>query len=254
MSKIQTREAVPHGNDFIPVAERWIGSWRLSLDRRPMSGSEVQKTYDGQASRWNSALRLLGTEAAYYALCATVARDLTVSVPGQCLRVLDAGSGTGALSSAFLASCRLPTRLHALDASPHMLAEAQRTYARRGVEASLHLGDVRKLPFENASMDVVLTAHVLEHLADPQQALADMMRVLRPGGLLLLIGTKSSPASLPIRILWRTRGFVPDRLRAWIHDAGATDIERLRPTSLPIFNRISLAFLAKKPLRIPPTE
>jgi len=238
----------------IPVAERWLGSWRLSLHRRPLSRREVRATYDAQASGWNRALSTLGTEGAYRAICVAVARDLTAPVPGQPLRVLDAGSGTGAFSLAFLRAAPQKFQFHALDTSPHMLAEAQRTYRDEGIEASLHLGDVRTLPFDSGSLDVVLSAHVLEHLADPQAALSEMIRVLRPGGLLLIVGTKASPASLPIQMLWRTHGFDATRLADWIIGAGASDIERIKPEAMPVFNQISLAFVARKPLYIPLTD
>lgn len=254
MTRNQTHQADPSGEDFIPVAERRIGSWRLSLHRQALSRRQIRRTYNAQASGWNRALRALGTEAAYRAVCAAFAQKLTTLVPEKTLQILDAGSGTGALSSAFIASCKAPVRLHALDASPHMLAEAQRTYACDGLKALLHLGDICGLPFESGSMDVVLTAHVLEHLADPQRALTELMRVLRPGGWILLIGTKASPVSLPIQMLWRTHGFAPNELEARIRDAGATHVERLKPVPMPLFNQLSLTFLARKPLNHSPTD
>lgn len=238
----------------IPVAERWFGSWRLSLHRRPLSRREVQTTYDAQAAGWNKALSTMGTEAAYRAICAEAAHDLTVRGPGQPLRVLDAGSGTGAFSSAFVREAPHKVQLHALDTSPHMLAEAKRTYRTGRIQASLHLGDIRILPFEDDSLDVILSAHVLEHLANPQAALAEMVRVLRPGGTLLIIGTRASAASLAIQMHWRTHGFKRERLAAWIASSGATDIERIKPKAKPLFNQISLAFAAKKPLYIPLTD
>jgi ubiquinone/menaquinone biosynthesis C-methylase UbiE len=46
-------------------------------------------------------------------------------------------------------------------------------------------GDVRELPYGNGVFDLVMTAHVLEHLVDPSVALNEMVRALKPGGLLV---------------------------------------------------------------------
>ncbi|GGY43285.1 hypothetical protein GCM10007148_10000 [Parvularcula lutaonensis] len=219
-----------------------------------MSDPELRQTYDAQASGWNRALGTLGTEAAYRALCAAFTRDLTAPVPGQPLQVLDAGAGTGAFSSAFLREAVERVELHALDTSRHMLVEAQRRYREMGTEARLHLGDVRRLPFTDGTLDVVLMAHVLEHLAEPRDVLAEMFRVLRPGGRILIAATRASAASLPIQVFWKTHGFEANRFAAWLSEAGASDVERIEPAGMPLFNQISLAFAARKPLRLPETD
>ena len=60
-------------------------------------------------------------------------------------------------------------------------------------------GDARALPFGSDVFDRVVAAEVLEHIPDDQRALAEIARVLRPGGLLAV----TVPAWLPERICWR---------------------------------------------------
>lgn len=60
-------------------------------------------------------------------------------------------------------------------------------------------GDATRLPFPDATFDVVITSEVLEHITDDTAAIAEMVRVLRPGGRF----AASVPAEFPERINWR---------------------------------------------------
>ena len=95
--------------------------------------------------------------------------------PGQPL-VADVGGGTGALLGA-IRSAAPRARVVTLDASAQMLRAAR---ARRG--ASAVVADALALPFRDGSVDAVMLAYVLFHVADPWQAAAEAARVLRPGG------------------------------------------------------------------------
>ena len=92
--------------------------------------------------------------------------------------MLDAGAGTGALSRELAAA--LPTVHPVLvDLSPAMLARAEDLRDLRAV-ASLDA-----LPFHDGQFDVVLCAWVIETVDDPRAVVTELLRVLRPGGLLL---------------------------------------------------------------------
>jgi SAM-dependent methyltransferase len=95
--------------------------------------------------------------------------------PGRPL-VADVGGGAGALMGA-IRSAAPRARVVTLDASAQMLRAAR---ARRG--ASAVVADALALPFPDESVDAVILAYVLFHLADPWQAVAQAARVLRPGG------------------------------------------------------------------------
>ena len=110
--------------------------------------------------------------------------DRAALAPGDA--VLDVGCGPGDDLFA-MANLVGPTgRLVGLDASAVMLAEAGRRAAGRGLDVEFELGDATALPFPDATFDVCRASRVLEHLADPAGALAEMARVTRPGGRIVV--------------------------------------------------------------------
>ncbi len=74
-----------------------------------------------------------------------------------------------------------------VDLSPEMLALARKYAAELGLEADLREGDAAHLPFPDASFDTVVCALSLCSIPDPERAIAEMHRVLVPGGHLLLL-------------------------------------------------------------------
>ena len=107
------------------------------------------------------------------------AQDVAVAALAEVhpARLLEVGCGTGA----FAQRCaeELGCEVVALDASPEMV----RTTAGRGIDA--RVGDVRELPFADGSFDCAVAAWMLYHVADIDRALAELARVLRPGGRLV---------------------------------------------------------------------
>ena len=78
-------------------------------------------------------------------------------------------------------------RITGIEISPAMLALARKRAADLGVQAELVEGDAQQLPFDNASFDTVLCALSLCTIPDHARAIAEMARVLKPGGTLLLL-------------------------------------------------------------------
>jgi SAM-dependent methyltransferase len=95
---------------------------------------------------------------------------------------LDAGCGTGRALEVLRRAVGPAGCVIGLDLTPEMLAEAARK--RRTSDASLMLGDVGRMPLRDGSVDVVLGAGLLPHLADPRAGLTELARVTRAGGTL----------------------------------------------------------------------
>ncbi|MFG2981841.1 class I SAM-dependent methyltransferase [Streptomyces sp. NPDC048258] len=92
-------------------------------------------------------------------------------------RWLDAGCGTGALTSALTAHAR-PRTVVGLERSPAFAASA-----RRATGAPCVVADAQALPFADAVCDAVVSGLVLNFLPAPEAAVAEAVRVVRPGGL-----------------------------------------------------------------------
>jgi ubiquinone/menaquinone biosynthesis C-methylase UbiE len=96
--------------------------------------------------------------------------------------VLDVGCGTGALLDIVLAT-RPGVRALGIDLSPEMIEVARE---RLGDRADLRVADAEALPFPDGRVDLVVCVDSFHHYPHPAAALAEMRRVTRPGGALVL--------------------------------------------------------------------
>ncbi|MET8966729.1 methyltransferase domain-containing protein [Streptomyces hydrogenans] len=155
------------------------------------------------------------------------------------LDVLDVGCGPGTIT-ADLAALVAPGRVVGVDAAEDVLDKARATAAERGLGGvEFRVADVHALDFPDDSFDVVHAHQVLQHVGDPVQALREMRRVCRPGGVVAARDSDYGaftwyPAS-PVLDDWqdlyrrvaRANGGEPDagrRLFAWAREAGFTDV------------------------------
>jgi ubiquinone/menaquinone biosynthesis C-methylase UbiE len=113
-------------------------------------------------------------------------------------RVLEVGCGRG-VALPGLARLLRPSRLVGLDIEPAFLAEAGQRLEVAGVVAELVPGDVRRMPFPRASFDLVVDFGTCYHIARPGAALAEIARVLAPGGLFIHETPVSQLLSHPVR-------------------------------------------------------
>jgi SAM-dependent methyltransferase len=94
------------------------------------------------------------------------------------LRVLDVGCGTGPFS---LVAQERGANVVSLDLGVELLRRARGKGARRTIA-----GDAAALPFADGSFDVVMSSECIEHTPGPEQSVAEMLRVLRSGGILVV--------------------------------------------------------------------
>ncbi|GAA0732872.1 class I SAM-dependent methyltransferase [Dactylosporangium roseum] len=124
-------------------------------------------------------------------------RDTRAWIAGQATGdTLEVAIGTGLNLPYYPAGVRLT----GIEWSPAMLRIARRRAADLGREVELHTGDAQALDFPDARFDTVACTFALCAIPDARAALAEMARVLRPGGLLLLADHVASPV-WPVRAL-----------------------------------------------------
>jgi len=108
--------------------------------------------------------------------------------------VLDVGCGTGTLAILAKKIVGRSGTVCGIDASPEMLARARSKAARAGVEVRFESAAAQALPFEGSSFDLALGTMMLHHLgrAARRELAAELRRVLKPGGRVLLVDFAST--------------------------------------------------------------
>jgi ubiquinone/menaquinone biosynthesis C-methylase UbiE len=105
---------------------------------------------------------------------------------GPCT-ILDVGTGTAQIP---IELCRRPGDWHvtAADLAQSMLDVAAENIAAARLSERIKLQhlDAKRLPFENGQFDVVMTNSIIHHIPAPEECLAEMVRVVAPGGLLFV--------------------------------------------------------------------
>jgi SAM-dependent methyltransferase len=138
-------------------------------------------------------------------------------------RILEVGCGYGWISQALWDAAKIEWT--GVDHSAEMIRRLRALHPQCGLRAMR--ADARQLPFRDGEFDKVVCTGVLMHISEYVVAVQELIRVLRPGGLLLCsINNKLSPVSVPVR-LWnlRKQGFVqkfhvPSSFRSLLHKGG----------------------------------
>jgi demethylmenaquinone methyltransferase/2-methoxy-6-polyprenyl-1,4-benzoquinol methylase len=164
-----------------------------SVDERE-KGARVRGVFDSVAPRYDLMNDLMsgGLHRAWKAY--TVA----VAALRESDRVLDVAAGTGDLTRAFARQVRAPRGLVVqTDINEAMLRRGRDRLLDEGLVVPAAICDAESLPFEGGSFDLVSVAFGLRNMTHKEQALAEMCRVLRPGGRLLVL--EFSKVAAPLR-------------------------------------------------------
>jgi SAM-dependent methyltransferase len=148
------------------------------------------------------------------------------------MRVLDVGCGTGVVA---ITAARLGAVLTGADLTPELLQRARENARIAGVEIGWHEADVEELPFGDAEFDAVLSQFAHMFAPQPELAISEMLRVLKPGGTIafstwppeLLVGSTMAlsarylpppPPGVAPPILWGDPAVVRQRLGSGVKD------------------------------------
>jgi ubiquinone/menaquinone biosynthesis C-methylase UbiE len=183
-----------------PIPESPVEHWLDDATLRNIYSSQYWNDLDAErAKEWWIAD---GGEAAYARLDAyleesglmedyRVGEAYVSSMPAARLSIADLASGIGWTSSLL---SKLPNvgKVHAVEISQHRLEllfpQAMKMFGGEWTKVSRNLGSFYQLKFDPASLDIVFLSSAFHHAENPLRLLAEIDRVLRPGGRLILIG------------------------------------------------------------------
>ena len=167
--------------------------------------SHVRKVFDSVASRYDvmNDLMSMGMHRAWKAYTVAVA-NLKV---GE--RVLDIAGGTGDLARAFAKKVGDNGMVVHTDINEAMLRQGRNRLLDEGLILPTGLCDAEKLPFKTASFDLVSVAFGLRNMTHKDLALAEMCRVLKPGGRLLVLEFSKVAAPLQKPYDWYSFKVLP---------------------------------------------
>jgi ArsR family transcriptional regulator len=197
-----------------PTAARDDTLLRQTLAARKARAVSGRSFFDEVGPEWDALRTVFGDDLLR-------ARATASLVPPR-LRVADVGTGTGVLA---LELAALGLDVVGVDQSAGMLDTAREKWA--ATEATSHgkvefrEGDAHALPLRDASVDAAFGHMVLHSLAEPERAIEEMYRVVKPGGQIILVDFLLHDhdwMQQELGLVWL--GFEPDTLKAWIESAG----------------------------------
>ncbi len=158
---------------------------------------------------------------------------LRLSAASPADEVLDAGCGPGIVACALAPLVR---SVVGTDLTPAMLARAADVARHRGLgNVTFREGDMERLPFPDGSFSLVVTRYTFHHLLRPAAALAELVRVCRPGGRVVVVDAAVPPDKAAaydalelIRDPSHVHALDPEALVALVTGAGLREVEAVR--------------------------
>ena len=181
-----------------------------TVDEREKA-KRVRGVFDSVASNYDvmNDLMSMGMHRAWKAYTVAVANLKAGD------KVLDIAGGTGDLARAFARDVGASGMVVHTDINEAMLRQGRNRLLDEGLVLPTNLCDAEKLPYRNASFDLVSVAFGLRNMTHKDVALAEMCRVLKPGGRLLVLEFSKVAAPLKKPYDWYSFNILP-RLGQWI--------------------------------------
>ncbi len=151
--------------------------------RSSLNIDKLLKVYAGVSSRYDLQHGLLTAFSDERGRKALVKNSVS---PGKI--ILDCGAGTGSLSLYASELMKGKGKIFLFDLSKEMLLKAKEKFNSSAAKsiANFSVGDMLKLPYSDSSFDVVLSSYSLCPVYDPVRGVKEMLRVLKPGGLIAI--------------------------------------------------------------------
>lgn len=205
-----------------PAAVRDRAALARVVDAR---GARSRTFFDEVGPEWDALRKVWGDELLR-------ARALNRLLP-RGITVADVGTGTGVLAHEL---ARAGLRVVAVDHSTAMLEAARRKLLDSGLEGvELRLGEASDLPLADGEVDAAFAHMVLQYLPSPQEALLEMVRVVKPGGEVVVIDFMRHDREWmkhELGVLWM--GFPPEDIASQF---GAAGLEEIRLEIVPPASR-----------------
>jgi 2-polyprenyl-3-methyl-5-hydroxy-6-metoxy-1,4-benzoquinol methylase len=207
--------------------------------------TETENMYDRMAPIWSSVVNRLGFYSAYHALVHDAFDRSHIDERQPEFRVLDVGTGGGTFALAFLDNLIGDLEIDLLDNSSQMLAAAQKTLQVAGHRCKTIYAGLGQSERNIGVYDVVLAAHVIEHLTDHQAAIKSLFDLLKPGGTLFLVVSKPHWCSKLVWLNMRHRVYTAPEVMDALNRSG---FQLCRPYYFPKGppSRLSIGYFATR--------
>jgi ArsR family transcriptional regulator len=194
-----------------PTAERDAAALGRVMEAR---AARSRSFFDAVGTEWDALREVFNDEALRArAIARLVGPDLVVA---------EVGTGTGILATEL---ARLGLRVIAIDHSSRMLEAARAKLAEEGLAGiELRQGEASELPLEDCETDAALAHMVIQYLPSPAEAIREMARVVKPGGVVVVVDFVSHEHEWMRQELGVARlGFSVEEIEAWFAEAGLAD-------------------------------
>lgn len=202
------------------------------LHRDPQATADYWRRQAGGILADDAFRRTLAEELFDHSWITTVRAFLEEGRIGDGSRVLEVGCGWGR-SAVGLLRLRPGINYTGVDLVPEFLDRAPAVLAEYAglCRAHFQTADACDLPFKADMFDAVVTTRVLQYVTDPPAAVAEALRVLKPGGrVVVIVPNRWNPVQ---RLIYHTRLISPRVLRRWLRGAGFAECRSRSLAFLP---------------------